>query len=90
MADESRTMLPFKLRRLTASDAASYRSLRLEGLHSYPEAFGASWEDEAARPLSWFVERLERNFIFGGLRDDVAIFGISKRPFQSPFRCEFE
>lgn len=38
---------PFMLRRLGSSDAASYRELRLEGLRSHPEAFGASWEYEA-------------------------------------------
>lgn len=54
------------LRRLGAPDAAAYRALRLEGLATHPEAFGASWEDEAARPLAWFAERLERNAVFGG------------------------
>ena len=53
-------------RRLGAGDAAGYRELRLEGLAGHPEAFGASWEDEAARPLAWFAERLERNAVFGG------------------------
>jgi ribosomal protein S18 acetylase RimI-like enzyme len=43
----------------------AYRELRLEGLARHPEAFGASWEDEAARPLAWFAERLERNAVFG-------------------------
>lgn len=57
---------PFELRRLAAPDAACYRELRLEGLRSRPEAFGASWEDEAPRPLDWFAERLERNAVFGG------------------------
>ena len=53
-------------RRLGVGDAAGYRELRLEGLAGHPEAFGASWEDEAARPLAWFAERLERNAVFGG------------------------
>ena len=44
----------------------AYRELRLEGLARHPDAFGASWEDEAARPLPWFAERLERNAVFGG------------------------
>ena len=54
------------VRRLGAPDAAGYRALRLEGLAGHPEAFGASWEEEAARPLAWFAERLERNAVFGG------------------------
>ena len=53
-------------RRLGAPDAAGYRDLRLDGLARHPEAFGASWEDEAAKPLSWFAQRLERNAVFGG------------------------
>ena len=54
------------LRRLTPADAESYRAIRLEGLRSHPEAFGAAWEEEAGQPLSWFAERLERNAVFGG------------------------
>jgi len=57
---------PFTLRRLDASDTMSYRELRLEGLRGHPEAFGATWEDEAAKPPAWFAERLERNAVFGG------------------------
>ena len=52
--------------RLAASDAASYRDIRLDGLRRHPEAFGASWTDEADRPLNWFARRLEDNVVFGG------------------------
>jgi ribosomal protein S18 acetylase RimI-like enzyme len=75
MNKEARPAPPFTLRRLIASDAPNYRALRLEGLRSHPEAFGASWEDEASKPLSWFAERLERNAVFGGSRDDSALLG---------------
>src|ERR1700757_3408297 len=75
MIAETGTALPFTLRRLTASDASDYRALRLEGLCSHPEAFGASWEDEVSKPLAWFAERLERNAVFGGSRDDSALLG---------------
>jgi RimJ/RimL family protein N-acetyltransferase len=75
MNTETRTALPFTLRRLTASDASDYRALRLEGLRSHPEAFGASWADEVAKPLAWFAERLEHNAVFGGSRDDSALLG---------------
>ena len=65
MSEEgSRTSI--EIRRLSASDAAGYRSLRLHGLRSHPEAFSASWEEEAAQPLSWFSDRLDRNVVFGG------------------------
>jgi RimJ/RimL family protein N-acetyltransferase len=62
-AEASQT--PFLFRRLAGPDAVHYRELRLEGLRRHPEAFGASWEDEASQPLPWFVERLERSAVFG-------------------------
>lgn len=65
----------FTLRRLGLPDAAGYRELRLEGLRRHPEAFGASWEDEAAKPLAWFAERLERNAVFGASLDAAALVG---------------
>ena len=66
MGDNSSKMIS-KIRRLSASDAAAYRDLRLGGLRAHPEAFGASWEEESAEPLAWFEDRLDRNVIFGGL-----------------------
>jgi len=54
---------------LGPDDAAAYRALRLEGLRRHPEAFGASWEDEAGRPLDWFSDRLAQNATFGGFAD---------------------
>ena len=65
MGEDSRKM-PFEVRRLSASDAVGYRALRLDGLRAHPEAFGASWEEEAAQPLAWFADRLNRNVILGG------------------------
>jgi RimJ/RimL family protein N-acetyltransferase len=65
---KGRSKLPFEIRRLWASDAASYRELRLDGLRAHPEAFGASWQEEFAQPLAWFADRLDRNAIFGGGR----------------------
>jgi hypothetical protein len=50
---------------LAASDASSYRELRLKGLRTHPEAFSSSWEDESSRPLDWFAERLEGSVLFG-------------------------
>lgn len=61
-----RSSAPFEVRRLSPSDAAAYRDLRLAGLRADPEAFGASWEEEAAHPLAWFGDRLDQNVIFGG------------------------
>lgn len=71
--------MSFEVRRLSSSDAVSYRDLRLDGLRAHPEAFGASWEEEAARSLSWFEDRLNRNVIFGAdsarTRDPVGVIG---------------
>jgi ribosomal protein S18 acetylase RimI-like enzyme len=63
---EKASRMPFQIRRLSALDAAPYRDLRLAGLRAHPEAFGASWEEESVRPLTWFADRVDRNVIFGG------------------------
>jgi ribosomal protein S18 acetylase RimI-like enzyme len=51
------------VRRAQADDAAAYRELRLMALREHPEAFGGDPEEEAARPLEFWCERLdpERN-----------------------------
>jgi ribosomal protein S18 acetylase RimI-like enzyme len=53
------------VRLLGPDDAALFRSIRLEALEQAPEAFGSSLEDEAARPLDWFGERLAAAAVFG-------------------------
>ena len=67
---------PFTLRRLVASNSGRYRDLRLEGLRLYPEAFGASWEDEVVQPLAWFTDRLARGSIFGGFDGAGTLLGV--------------
>jgi RimJ/RimL family protein N-acetyltransferase len=69
--------IPLKVRRLETDDVASYRELRLEGLKSHPEAFGASWEDEAGKPHSWWAERLEANTVLGGWIDSSPLLGVA-------------
>jgi RimJ/RimL family protein N-acetyltransferase len=54
-----------------------YRELRLEGLKSHPEAFGSSWEEESARPASWWAERLETSMVLGGWIDDSPLLGVA-------------
>jgi RimJ/RimL family protein N-acetyltransferase len=66
-----------KVRRLEADDVADYRELRLEGLTSHPEAFGASWKDESAKPASWWAERLETSTVFGGWVDESPLLGVA-------------
>jgi len=66
-----------KVRRLEMHDVTSYRDLRLEGLKSHPEAFGASWEDESAKPAPWWAKRLETSTVFGGWIDDSPLLGVA-------------
>lgn len=60
------------IRLLTPEDAALFRRLRLEALRAHPEAFGASHEDEAARPEAWWAERLRGSAVFAGWRAEGA------------------
>jgi RimJ/RimL family protein N-acetyltransferase len=66
-----------KVRRLETDDAGVYRELRLEGLERHPEAFCASWEDESARPASWWAERLQDSTVFGGWIGESPLLGVA-------------
>ena len=66
-----------KVRRFAADDVADYRELRLEGLKSHPEAFGASLDDESAKPATWWAERLETSTVFGGWIDNSPLLGVA-------------
>jgi RimJ/RimL family protein N-acetyltransferase len=72
-----------KVRRLKADDVADYRELRLEGLKRHPEAFGSSWEDESAKPVSWWAERLETSMVLGGWIDDSPLLGVAGLHLQT-------
>ncbi len=56
------------IRRLTHADAEQYRHLRLLGLQTHPDSFGAAWEDEAEHAAAWFADRLTRLTVFGATR----------------------
>ncbi len=58
--------MPNTIRPLTPEDAAAYRPLRLESLRLHPEAFGASFEQEAAQDEAFFADRLAAGTVFGG------------------------
>jgi hypothetical protein len=50
---------------LQPEDAALYREIRREALLHSPEAFSSIFEDEAARMLAWFADRLAQPAVFG-------------------------
>ena len=64
-------------RRLTPSDAAAFRDIRLEGLQRHPASFGASWDDEHVQALEWFRARIADHAVFGGFPGDGALAGIA-------------
>ena len=64
------------IRQLTPGDAASYRSIRLEGLKQSPEAFGSTFDAEFTKPLAWFFERLSGSVVFGAI-SDAKILGVA-------------
>lgn len=52
------------IRRLTAADAADYRTIRLAALSQDAAAFGSTYEAEAPHPLAEFAARLESSAVF--------------------------
>src|SRR5689334_18735348 len=68
MVDQTVDAAEIYIRQLTPADAALYRGIRFAGLKHSPEAFGATFEAEFAKPLAWFFDRLRRSTIFGAFR----------------------
>jgi ribosomal protein S18 acetylase RimI-like enzyme len=75
------------LRKLTPTDAVSFREIRLEALARHPEAFGSTLETEEAQPLRWFAERLESSTLFGAFHagELVGVIGVFVQ--HGPKRC---
>jgi ribosomal protein S18 acetylase RimI-like enzyme len=71
-----------QISRLEPSDAALFREIRLEGLKTNPEAFGSTFEEESAQPLSWFEAVLGRNDVFGAFLDG-ALSGVAAYAAQA-------
>ena len=62
------------IRRLTPSDAAAFRTLRLAALLDTPEAFVASHEEEKDQPMAYFENRLTQrsgHAVFGAFDGDT-------------------
>jgi ribosomal protein S18 acetylase RimI-like enzyme len=62
-------MPPVEVRRLEVTDVEDYRMIRLAALRMESEAFGSTYEVEAARPLAAFAERLKTSAVFGAYAD---------------------
>jgi ribosomal protein S18 acetylase RimI-like enzyme len=52
------------IRLLHPEDAEDYRKIRLAALADTPEAFGSTYEEESARPLSHFTDRIQNSAVF--------------------------
>ncbi|KYG26070.1 GNAT family N-acetyltransferase [Alkalihalobacillus trypoxylicola] len=66
-----------KVRQLERIDASSYRSLRLEGLKLYSEAFASSYEEEQDLALEEYEEKLSQpNMITLGAFDAGQLCGV--------------
>ena len=61
------------VRRLTPDDFAEYREIRLAALTGAPEAFGSTFEAEAARPDAYFVERLTTSIVVGAFAGSAIV-----------------
>ena len=68
-------MMP-AIRMLGPEDAVLFRDIRLEALRLSPEAFGSTYEIEAARPPEFLAERLAGSTVFGGF-DGETLLGIA-------------
>ncbi|MBB3112755.1 RimJ/RimL family protein N-acetyltransferase [Paenibacillus phyllosphaerae] len=67
------------IRVLNEDDAAAYRALRLEALTVSPEAFGSTYEREAAFAIETFAERVkpaEGKIALGGFNVQGELSGI--------------
>jgi ribosomal protein S18 acetylase RimI-like enzyme len=62
-----------QVRRLAPENAAEYRAIRLAALEGAPEAFGSTYESEAARPPGDFEERLRTSAVFAGSLGGVIV-----------------
>lgn len=58
------------IRRLGQEEAETFRAIRLEALRSHPASFGAAYEVDSARPLTYFADGLGRDAIFSAWREN--------------------
>lgn len=78
---DGQTGKPVTVRLLDESDAGPYGELRLRVLREHPHAFTSSYEEEAAKPVSWVEGRLKpklsppERFILGAFSHDGRLLG---------------
>lgn len=77
-------MRPIEIRRLGIPDAEDYRAIRLAALKQAPEAFGSTYEVEAARSVADFADRLATSVVFGAYADGeiVGVVGFKREAGQ--------
>jgi ribosomal protein S18 acetylase RimI-like enzyme len=69
-------MSAIAVRRLTSTDAAQYRALRIKGLREFPHAFRSDYEEALGQPLEWAQARLvEADTAWFGAFDGAELVG---------------
>jgi RimJ/RimL family protein N-acetyltransferase len=66
-----------EVRLLSLAEAALYREIRLEALRRDADAFSSTFEEENARPLSFFADRLANSAVFGAFRGTEELAGVA-------------
>lgn len=56
---------PFAIRHLGAADVDEYRRIRLASLATDPDAFGATYAEQVAQPITEFANRLSSATVVG-------------------------
>jgi ribosomal protein S18 acetylase RimI-like enzyme len=76
------TSLATAIRRLHPEEGALFRAIRLEALATSPEAFGTTYEKQAADPMSYFTETLQEATVFGAFHggEIVGMAGLRREP----------
>ena len=73
--------MSFAIRRLTGSDVADYRAIRLEALTNHPEAFASTPEQFVQRSPAELEALLEAMVFLGAMRPDGSLAGIMALEF---------
>jgi ribosomal protein S18 acetylase RimI-like enzyme len=74
----------FVVRKLSSQEADTFRSIRLESLQQNPEAFGSTFEKELNEPRVHFLERFNRNALFGGFVSGKLMAIVGFYPLEGP------